>query len=78
MFSIYRQYLVSVYSQNGKNPDESEGMRKIITHLVKNADLQTVYLVVFMNNKVIRLSEDDKRECLKRVRDISSQLEQTE
>jgi hypothetical protein len=78
MFSIYRQYLVSVYSQNGKNPDESEGMQKIITHLVKNADLQTVYLVVFMNNKVIRLSEDDKRECLKRVRDISSQLEQTE
>ena len=78
MFSIYRQYLVSVYSQNGKNPDESEEMRKIITHLVKNADLQTVYLVVFMNNKVIRLSEDDKRECLKRVREINSQLEQTE
>lgn len=78
MFSIYRQYLVSVYSQNGKNPDESEEMRKIITHLVKNADLQTVYLVVFMNNKVIGLSEDDKRECLKRVREINSQLEQTE
>lgn len=78
MFSIYREYLVSVYSQEGKNPDESEEMRKIITHLVKNADLQTVYLVVFMNNKVIRLSEGDKKECLKRVREISSQLEQSE
>ena len=42
-------------------------MKHIVKNLLEFGDLKIIYLIVFLNNKILKMSESDKEVCQRRV-----------